>query len=195
MGDPRLGVVGYNDRWDAPEELQGPAVGPDEGAEVLARGRLHIGVAGGPQGGHEDGDRGDPAGPGVGDGHLQARVVHEHLLPSPVHLAHDHVEPAPPEPVALAELRVLVAVGVLVLVHKPEELQGHPLPAELPVDPAPVRLRATAALAGVGGRVRPEWVDDFNRNGWTISPGILIQRSFEDERRRPKPDLDSQTPF
>jgi hypothetical protein len=27
---------------------------------------------------------------------------------------------------------------------------------------------------GLSGRVQPEWVDDLDRNGWTISGGIVI---------------------
>jgi len=89
LGDPGLEVVGDDHLRDPAEELEGPAVGPDEGAEVLGGGHLHVGVAGGPQGGHEDGDFGDLAGPGVRDGDLLTGVVHEHFLPGAVLLAHD----------------------------------------------------------------------------------------------------------
>ena len=124
-------------------------MGPDEGPEVLSRRLFHVSVAGGPKGGHEHRSLGHPAGPGVGQGNRLAGVVDEDLLAGPVVLAHDHVELAAPEPVALAELRVLVPFRLPVLVLKPQELEGHPFAAELSVGLVPVRLRAPAALAGV----------------------------------------------
>ena len=101
-------------------------MGPDEGPEVLGRGRFHVGVSGGPEGGHEDRRVGHPACARVGYGNLLPGVVDEDLLAGAVVLAHDHVELPAPEPVALAELRVLVSDRVLVLVLQPEELEGHP---------------------------------------------------------------------
>jgi len=31
---------------------------------------------------------------------------------------------------------------------------------------------------GISGRVQPEWVDDWGRNGWTLRPGLLSKQRF-----------------
>jgi hypothetical protein len=73
---------------------------------------------------------------------LLAGVVDEELLAGPVHLAHREAALREPPTVDLAELRVLVAVRVLLQVLEVEQLQRHPRPPPLDVDVAAVGQRA-----------------------------------------------------
>ena len=75
------------------------------------------------------------------DKELLARLVRE---------AHDHVHPAAPPAVELAELAVGVPVGVGLFVLDPEEHQGDVRAAELEMDLRPVRERPGACGRGRG---------------------------------------------
>ena len=56
-------------------------------------------------------------------------------------LAHDEVEMARPGPVVAAELGVLVAVGLALLVFHVQQLEGHALSSQLAMDRRPVGQR------------------------------------------------------
>ena len=70
-------------------------VGRDPAGETLVGDRLGVDVAACPERPHEQLDRGDLPGSPVDNLRPQARELHEHLLPGPVHLAHRRGEPAP----------------------------------------------------------------------------------------------------
>jgi hypothetical protein len=96
-----------------------------------------------------------PAGPGVGDGKLLAGVVDEHLLAGAVVLAHDHVELPSPEPVALAELRVLVPFRLPILVLQPKELESERTLAVYAAAAGPMAgLRSVMWVYGADGETR-----------------------------------------
>ena len=63
-------------------------------------------------------------------------------------LAHDDVYVAAPRLVEVGELAVAIAVGVLLSVFEPQELEGDRLLAQLLVDIAPVRGRAGRRRGG-----------------------------------------------
>jgi hypothetical protein len=69
-------------------------------------------------------------------------------------LAHDHVEMALPAPVQIAELGVLVPVGLALLVLHVEQLQGHARTAQLTLDQGPFGQRSR--MAGRGRRRREQ---------------------------------------
>ena len=60
----------------------------------------------------------------------EAGKVDEEFLAGLVVLAHRHVAVASPNPIALTELGVAVAIGVQFAVFEPQQLQGHPLLGE-----------------------------------------------------------------
>ena len=123
-------------------ELEHPNVGHRPVRQRPAPGHVHEGVVRRAEDTDEDHGALHLAGLPVHDLELRARVVHERLLARPVHLPHDHVDPSPPRPVALAEPAVPVAVRVDREVLQPQQLQRDALVAlKLPVNLLPVRLR------------------------------------------------------
>jgi hypothetical protein len=108
----------------------------------LAPGGLDIEIVARTQGSDEDLGLAHLAGGGIVDHHRLAGVVDEDPLAGPVPLAQDGIDRRQPAPVVVAELRVLVAVGVGSLVLQPQELAGDTGPLVLRVHRGPVRQRA-----------------------------------------------------
>jgi len=75
------------------------------------------------------------------DRHGLTRVIDKALLAGVVLLAHDDVEVPLPEPIAVAELAVLVSVRVALLVFELQQLQRHARTAQLTVHRREVRQR------------------------------------------------------
>lgn len=102
-------------------------------AQILPPGGFRVGVVGAAEDGDEDVGVPEFSRAPFHDGDGGPGEVHEELLPGFVLLPEDHVHLPPETPVALAELRVLQAVGILGLVFEPEQLQRHALAGEFPV--------------------------------------------------------------
>lgn len=139
----RAEVVAHRDLRRAGEELERMDMASDPLLELLGSQRLGVGVGGGTEAGHEQlGLEGHCVALAVVDGDCGPGKVDEHLLPGPVVLAHDDIHGLAPGDVAVAELAVAEALGMLLAILEPQQLQGHALALELFVDRSPVRQRA-----------------------------------------------------
>jgi hypothetical protein len=96
--------------------------------ELLGRGGFRVGVAAGPQRGHEQLDGDLLSRPGVDQVRLLTGEVDEGLLTRSVMLAHRGLELARPAAVDLAELAVPVTVRMDLAVLLPQEVEGDASP-------------------------------------------------------------------
>jgi hypothetical protein len=141
LGDAGLQVVRDQNLGHTAEEGEGVDVARDPVRQLLRGVRVEV-VAGAEHGDEELSDGDDP-GHRVDDlQRLLAGEVDEQLLARAMLLPHDDVEVPRPLTVVVAELGVLIAVGVLLLVLQMEELQGHARAAHLAVHVCPIRHRA-----------------------------------------------------
>jgi hypothetical protein len=117
--------------------------------QTLGGDRLGMQVAGGAEHGHEQlGLQRDVAAAPVIDRQQLPGEVHEQPLTGPMFLAHRQVQVALKAPIVQTELGVRVAVGVVLPILMPQQHQRQPRPAQLAVNPPPVRQRPV----GLGGR-------------------------------------------
>ena len=105
----------------APMKGEGADVGAYPVGKRLAPGCLGIGVVAGSHDRHKHLGIPDLAGCGIDYRQSLAAVVHEHLLSSPVLLAHGEIELFLPLAEEIAELAVLIAVGIVPLVLLPQQ--------------------------------------------------------------------------
>ncbi len=132
LRDARAQVVGHANRGAAPVGFEGVLVGVAPVHELLAAQRLGVEVAGRTE--HRDEQlslKTDGEITLVVDGNGESGKVDEHLLAGLVVLAHRHVELLAPVAIELAELAVLVTVGVELFVLDPEQHERHALLGEL----------------------------------------------------------------
>ena len=151
-GHPSAQVVRHQDLRNSPQVLEQVDVGRDPVEQLLGGQGLDVGVVAGPQDAHKQLGRSHHSGDRIVDGQGRAGEVQEQLLTRSVVLAQHHVQPPLPLPGVLDELGVLVALGTALFELHPEQLQGHPLTPQLPVDlgPAPAardRQSATVVYA------------------------------------------------
>ena len=106
--------------------------------------RLGIGVVRRPEHRDEDLCLAKRTGVAVDHPDRMPGVVDEHLLAGAVLLAHHHVHLRGPRPVLPAEPAVLHPLGMNRLVLLPQQREGDPLAAQLPVHRAPLRGREPA---------------------------------------------------
>ena len=125
---PAFQVIRDDGLGDAAKKGKGPDMGADPVLDLLAPGGLRVGVVARPQHGHEDLRLADRAGCRVNHLPGLAGVVHKELLTGAMLVPHHHVESRRPGPVVLTEPAVLVAVGVLLLVFLPQQVEGHAPP-------------------------------------------------------------------
>jgi hypothetical protein len=140
-GDAGLEVVRHDQAGAAAEEGERVDVRRDPVGQLLGRQRLGIGVVRRPEDRHEELGLRHLAGGGIDDRDGLAGEVDEQLLARAVLLAHHEIEPPPPVPVVAAELGVLVAVGLALLVFEVQQLEGHALSSQLAMDRRPVGQR------------------------------------------------------
>ncbi len=157
-GDGALEVIGHQQFGHTPHGLEAADMRGDPVRQRLGPGGLGIGVVTGPQGGHTDLGLPDLPRGLLDTGYSLPRVVHEQLLTGPVVLAHNQVQRARPDPVAVAELAVLDTIGVHRLVLLPQQQQGDARAPVLLMDGGPIRHRAGIApplgQAGEQGRLQ-----------------------------------------
>ncbi len=150
--DPRLEVVGHEGRRHALKESERAHVRGDPVRQRLRPGSFRERVAGGTQG--RDKDLGFPRQPCLPvhyrNGH--PGVVHEEFVSRPVHLVEAWFRSGlAPALVLLAEPAIAESLGPVLPVLLPEQLQGHALLTQLPVNDRPVRQR-TFSGGGIPGR-------------------------------------------
>jgi hypothetical protein len=119
----------------------------DPVGDLLGAARFRVRVVRGAQDGHEQLDLDHLAGGGIDHRGLLACIVDEHLLAAPVELPHRQPPMLQPAPVELAELRVPIAVGVVLKVLEVEQLERHAGLAPLGMEVGTVGNRAL-----MGGR-------------------------------------------
>ena len=124
MLDCRFRVVGDDDFRRSTKELQSAHMRFDPAGQILAAGGFGKGIAAGAE--NRDKQRGLEihfAGLLVIDGDLVASVVNEKLLSGAVVVPENYVEMFHPVAVELAESAVAVAVGMILAILFPEQLQ------------------------------------------------------------------------
>ena len=192
LTDRRLLVVRDHEFRHPAPKLEHPNVRHRPVRQRPAPGHVHERVVRSAEDTDEDHGALHLAGLPVHDLELRARVVHERLLARPVHLPHDHVDPSPPLPVALAEPAVLVAVRMRRPVLQPQQLQRDALVAlKLPVHVFPVRLGPGNPRRRQGreqrrlqcGVVQPigQWPGEAGRS---CPPRVVAHRAVGDAERR-----------
>src|SRR4051794_11693709 len=120
----RFRVVGNDDFRRSTKELQSAHMRFDPAGQILAAGGFGKGIAAGAenrdkQGGVEI----DIAGLPVIDGNLVASVINKKLLSGAVLVPENYVEMFHPVAVELAEAAIPVAVGMILVILFPEQLQ------------------------------------------------------------------------
>ena len=123
--DRRFELIGDDQGGYPAEVFQGAGVRPQPVRHLLALAGLGVRVVRRPEHGDEQLHLVELAGGGLDPVGLLAGVVGEHLLASAVHVPHDDALALLPAPVVLAELRVAVAVGVVLAVLQVQQLQRH----------------------------------------------------------------------
>ena len=134
-------LSGINSSGTAAEEFKGPDMGGDPVGQFLGPSGLHVGVVAGPQHRHEDLGLSHFAGFAIHHAHRHSGVVHEHLFTGLVGLPHHRLQGFRPSVVMLAELGVLVALRVGLLVLLPQKLEGDAFLFEFLVEVLKVRKR------------------------------------------------------
>lgn len=152
--DAALQVVGHVDGRAGAEPLQHPDVRSDPVRQLLAERGLDVEVAAGPQGSDKKLNGGDLAGHRIHDLGPLAGEVNEDLLARVARLAHRRVQSLREAPVVLAVLAVAIAVGVVLGILRPEQLQGDASALELLVDKRQVERGPGQGGRG-GARVEP----------------------------------------
>ncbi len=134
-------VVGYPQLGAAAEEAERAHVAAYPVRQLLAPGRLDVGVVRRAQHGHEHLGGADFAGAAVGHADGLTGVVDEQALARRVGLPHRRRQLLAPAPVVFAECAVLEAAWLLGLVLLPQQFQRHALAAQFIVHGGPSRRR------------------------------------------------------
>ena len=134
FGNARFGVVWNRDLRHSLKVLVGVAMGSDPVRELLVGESLAERVTARPQDGDKEAGRPEFPGQGINNGDGRAGPVDKNLLAGLVGQPHSGVEGLPPAAVILAELRVLIPVGICLPVLLPQQLQRHTLLPQLPLD-------------------------------------------------------------
>src|SRR5207245_149687 len=111
--DAALELIGHDGLGDAAKELECPLVAGDPVRDLLRARGFGVGVVRGAQRGDEEFDRDHLAGGGVDDRRPLPGVVDEQLGAGAMDLAHRQAPAPEPAAIALTELRVAVADGML----------------------------------------------------------------------------------
>jgi len=131
VGDARLEVVRNKDFGHASQELEGVHMRPDPGGEILGEGGLCECVVAGTEGGDENLSLHALASGAVYDGDSLAGVINKELFPGPVFLTEGDIELFDPLAVTVAELAILISLGVVPFVLVPQKLEGDSFSLEL----------------------------------------------------------------
>jgi hypothetical protein len=138
---PGLLVVGHHKLGDPAQELKHADVGADPVRQTPGPGQIDERVVRRTQRSHEHPRTSDLSAAGIHDLEGGAGVIDEELLSPAVGLTQGDLQPVPPAAVEIAELTVLIPIGVGLPVLQPQQLEGDPFPGQLPVHPAPVGKR------------------------------------------------------
>ena len=134
-------VIGHPQLGAAAEERERAHMAAYPVRQLLAPGRLDVGVVRGAQHSHEHLGGTDFAGAAVGHVNGLAGIVDEQALARCVGLPHRRGQLLAPAPVVFAECAVLEAFRLLELVLLPQQLQRHALAAQFLVHGWPSRCR------------------------------------------------------
>ncbi len=148
--DAALELIGHDGLGDAAKELERALVARDPVRDLLRARGFGVGVVRGAEHGDEEFDRDHLAGGRVDDRRLLPGVVDEQLGARAMDLAHRQAPAPEPAAVALTELRVAVAVGMLLAIFEMEQLEGDAGPAPLGMQVGAVR--DSAMMRGRGRR-------------------------------------------
>jgi hypothetical protein len=186
--DPGLQLIGHEQGGDAPQKGQGPTLALEKVRGPLRRARLGIGVIGRPQDRDEELDGVDDAGRGVDDRGALARVIEKQLLAGVMDLAHRAPLAGEPRPVLGAKGGVAKPVRMGLEIFQVQELERHPHPPELRVDPGGVRPRPADAdrcrRASVELRVEGPVGEGRHR----VPGPAEVRGSTQDRRHGPRAD-------
>ena len=190
--DAALELVAHDGGGDPAKEGEGPLMAGDPVRDLLRPGRLGVGVVRGAEDGDEELDLDHLARRRVDDPRLLAGVVDEALVAGVVDLAHRQPAPLQPAAVELAELRVAVAVGMLLEILEVEQFEG-----DAGLAPLGVEIRAVRDGPMVRGRCRepvehaPPAPSSASASTWAQSSPACRAR---DDRGSHGPTADPQAP-
>ena len=128
--DPYLEIIRDEDLGDAAEELEGVYMRSNPGRQILGGRSFSKGIAAGSESSYKDLSLGHLAGGRIDDGDGLAGIIHKEFLPGPVLLPEGYIELLFPLAIEVAELAVLIALWIDLLVLVPQELQSHPFLSE-----------------------------------------------------------------
>ena len=201
--DPGPEVVRDDQRRDAAEVFEGPDMGADPVGRRLRPGRFGVGVARGPENGHEDLGLAGLSGLPVDDADGAAGIIDEHPLARLVVQPHPDRAASGPFAVKITVPAVLVAQGMGLLVLVPEQEQRHALAPEFVGDLRPVRKWAVHRRDERCWREQPPLQDEVVAIGRQrpAEPGLLGPpdilgdcRAGQAQARRHLPRRQSQPP-
>ena len=142
--DRALEIVGDEQSSHTPHEFEAADVRGDPVRQLLAPGRLGVGIRRRAQHGDEDLGAADLAAAGVDDRHRVAGVVDEQLVAGAVDLAHRALQALREAVIEQAELAVAIRLAGMGLgVLFPQQLQGDALALEFLVQVGKVRRGMT----------------------------------------------------
>jgi Kef-type K+ transport system membrane component KefB len=116
-------VVGDDQLGNTAQKLKRAHVSPKPVIQTLAPGGFDVGIGAGAQDGDKQRSRAHGAALGVVDGKGVAGIIDEELFARLMLVAEDDVQLAAPAAVELAEAAVAVAVGVVLAILLPQQLQ------------------------------------------------------------------------
>jgi hypothetical protein len=150
LDDGDLGVIRHQQVGNAADRLEGSGMGADPVGERLGPARLGISEVRGAHDGDKNLCRPGLAGQPVDDHrHRVTGVIDKQLVAASVGLPHRDRDAGRPAAVQLAEARVAVAVGILLDVLVPQDLQRDVLAPQLAMKRDPIGLgAATMPLLG-----------------------------------------------
>jgi hypothetical protein len=127
FGNAGLKIIGDDDLGDAAEKGKGTHVGGNPGRQVTVETCLNIRIAAGAKGGHKETGISNPAGDRIRNRHCLAGIIDKEFSPGTVSLPEAYIEFIGPPVVKIAELAVLVPIGMSPFIFIPEELKGDTL--------------------------------------------------------------------
>ena len=102
-------------------------MGRNPGRQIPVKTCLDICIAAGAQGGHKEIGISDLAADRIGNRHCLAGIIDKEFFPGTVGLPEAYIEFIGPPVVKIAELAVLVPIGMSPFIFIPEELKGDAL--------------------------------------------------------------------
>jgi len=134
VGDARFRIIGGDDSRYCAKVPEHVDMGADPRREVPGKARLGIGVVACTQRGNKEICRGDPVCDRIMDRDRISCIIDKTFFPRFVVLAAGDLECFQPCTVAETELTVLIALGVVLPVFMPEQLEGNTLSGKLLMD-------------------------------------------------------------